>query len=178
MSQKDNLKFDAKFEILVESVEKSLDSDFKLLSNIENEFKTLTNALSEKIKNSCKESFNKLLLFSEKPKEENIENLIALSGSENDFNNAKIGYTKCTNNYKSVLDDIIYKVDVINMIGIHSYGLCLEQCKSEVKNHKLTESDAKNCITTCLSYKKMNASAAYDVIIDYIEETKNFLYKI
>ncbi len=172
-------KFEAKFKYLVDHIEKQSEDNSDLFNNIEKEMKTISSILSNKIETSCSELFEKVLLYSEKPKEiKSIDDLVSITGYESDFNNAKNDYNKCTLNYKAVLDDITYNIGTYNMLGLYSYNLCLDQCKSEVKQNKLSECETKKCINTCYGYKKMNAIATYDIVIDNIENIKTNLNKL
>jgi hypothetical protein len=177
MSQDD--KFDAKFNYLIDTVEKSTDDDSKLQTHIDKEIKLLSNQLSKKIQTGCQDFLDKVYLYSDKPKNiKSIDDLKPTEGYEVDFKNAINEYKKCSSNYKFILDKLSYDIETINIIGIHSYQICLDQCKSEVKEHKLTEVDAKKCISTCYGYKRMNANAAYDLIVENIDNTNDFLNKI
>ncbi len=172
-------KFEAKFLYLVNSVENQNEDNSDLFNNIEKEIKTISSILSKKLEVSCTQVLQNIFLYSEKPKEmKTVDDLVAISGHEDDFKNAKNDYIKCTQNYKFVLDSITYNVSSYNMLGIYSYKLCLDQCKSEVKNNKLSEGETRRCINTCYGYKKMNASATYDILIDNIENIKDNLNKL
>jgi hypothetical protein len=173
-----NSTFETKFNFLVEKMEKE-EENSQDRDAIINKLKSFSDILLKSVQSSCKDKQDKIMIFAEIPKSsDKIDSIKPIIGHENDFLNAKNDYNNCIEIYKTISDTLNYEIEILNLLGLHSYTLCLDQCKTEVKENKSNEKNAQNCISTCLKYKNINSNAAYELIMNDIEESKKHLNKI
>jgi hypothetical protein len=182
----DSDKFNAKFDFFVNKLENENPELIKITKELENRTNSridkLSNLIGQGLSNICKESFNRLFLYSipsmEDDKGINIDKLKPLEGHEKDYEKAKLGFEKCKLEVESFPNMLIYNLQTMNQIILKSNELCLKQCKNEVKESKLDERLARQCINTCLAYKTFNLVSAYDVMNEEFDNKENFLKEL
>jgi hypothetical protein len=171
-----NEKFKARFDYLVERVEK----EYKQIQQLNEEYDKKIQERMEKLStitntytaDFCKGTLERLMLYSKMPDGSGFK---PLEGYETDFENANAAFQKCRLVVESLPNMLAYNIETLGNLIYKANELCLEQCSTEVQESQLNEKHTRKCINTCLDYKLANLSTVFEIVSNEFDEKEKLL---
>ena len=191
MSQNDfkDKKIDAKFDFIVNDMDKSSLVDNKLFNELENhlqsKFISFIKRLQNKIEVKCKEDIEKLRIYSDYKgdffkgnKNSQITDLEPTKGYEKEFEAAMNQFKLCVDKTALLETEVNNHSKTLSDLTLFSHDTCLNQCRTDLKKNKLSENEVRKCIDSCMKYRKYNLEAYYKITYDNIDSKEKLIDKL
>ena len=176
--QKQEEELNKKFKRILEIDQKAkkLDEFLLLKGKNMNLFNDLLNILEEKIKRTCNDNMEKLMVYSRKIDDRN-KIMIPETGYEEEFKKAENELIDCVNQFNDYRDSLQNDMSNLKRLTMESYNLCNESCKEEMKNKNLNENVTRNCLNGCYRFLLMNKEIFNEIAHEKLEFIKDEVSK-